>query len=301
MSLLWLRPARVRGGVLVQRASADLAVHPDYQQLGILKVMRDFKDEAFRGVFDFYIGGFSKHPAIVRGRVGRTDRHPIGNRIQVRERPLTLRAALSRFGPRAGRSMRNTSGSLRLAAQSMLGLARGRGAPAERTAWAVHQVESFDERIDRLWEEASRSFGFIPERNADFLNWRYCDPRAGRFTALLAEGGGRALGYAVLQVSHGRGYLADLLVLPERLDVLDSLLAEATGYFEEAGVPIVVAWSPTRHSYNSVLHRHGFLVRPTRTRKFAYVTLHRRMEEALSFLQDPQARLHFTAGDVDVI
>lgn len=289
MMLLWARPAKVRDHVLVPWIGADLAVHPDYQQLGILTAMREVREQSFRGALDFQIGGLSRHPAIAHGRVGRTDRYPIGNRVQVLERPLTPAAALSRFGPGVGRLIRSVARS------------SGRAGAIERTAWTVREIDSFNERVDRLWEEASASFDFMLLRNAEFLNWRYCDRRAGRHTVLLAEEAGRVLGYAAAQVSHGRGYLSDVLVLPGRLDVLDSLLEHATRRLKEAGVAVVIAWCPTLHPYSSVLRRHGYLVRPTRTRKLAYRPLHRRAEPELLFLQDPQARLHFTAGDVDVV
>jgi hypothetical protein len=217
--------------------------------------------------------------------VGQQDRLPIGNRVQVLERPFTLAAALSRLGPQAAR-----------------GLADGAaGGAMERTSWTVREIDAFDERVDRLWEEASRPFDVILMRDAEFLNWRYCDARAGRFTRLAAEQDGRLLGYAVVQVSHGRGYLSDVLVLPDRLDVLDSLLAHATGYFKDAGVDVAIAWCPTLHPYGAVLQRQGYVVRPRRTRKFAYRPLHRRAKAELLFLQDAQTRLHFTTGDVDAV
>jgi hypothetical protein len=282
MGLVANRPARVRGRVFMHRSSVDLAVHPDFQRLGVLTSMRDVRDRAF-GADDFRIGGFSRHAAIARYREGRTDRHPIGNRVQVLERPLTMRAGLSRLG------WRGALGALR-------------GTRMRRaTSWSVREIEAFDERIDRLWEEAAPSFELILQRDADFLNWRYCDPRSGRHTAFVAEEDGRALGYAVVQLARGRGYLSDVLVLPGRLDVLESLMAHATARLKEAGAAMVIAWCPTLHEYQPVLRRQGYLVRETRTRKLAYVTLHAAMEDELLFLQDPETRVHLTAGDVDVI
>jgi hypothetical protein len=281
MGLVSNRAALARGRVVMHRASTDLAVHPDFQRLGILKSMRGVRDEAFRGD-DFRLGGFSRHEAVRRLREGRDDRHSIGNRVQVLERPLTLRAALSRLGPR---------GALML---------RPGGAPRS-TTWTVREVDAFDERVDGLWAEASAQFEFALQRDAAFLNWRYCDRRAGRYVTLLAEDAGRLLGYAVGQLSHGRGLLADALALPGRLDVLESLVAGATARLREEGAAMVVAWCPTLHPYQAALRRQRYVVRESRTRRLAYITLHHAMEDTLRFLQDARTRIHLMAGDVDVI
>ena len=302
MAVTLPRTARAREHALVEWIAVDLAVHPDYQRLGILNAIRKVREESFCGAFDFAIGGLGDHPVFKhRTWLGDTPRRLIGNRVQVRERPFTLAAALARFGPRPGRSMRDVARSIGLAWRGVLGLARGGPPVAQRTAWTVREIDSFDERVDRLWEEASPSFDFVLLRDAEFLNWRYCDARAGRFTRFAAEQDGRLLGYAVAQVSYGRGYLSDVLVRPGRLDVLDSLLAHATGRLKQAGVAVAIAWCATLHPYGPVLQRHGWLVRPTRTRDLSYRPLHRGAETKLAFLQDPQTRIHFTTGDVDVV
>jgi hypothetical protein len=254
----------VRQQVLMQWMGADLAVHPDYRQLGILNGLRDMRHEAFRNAFDFVISRSSDHVAVARSRSRHRDLRAFGNRVQVLE--ATVDAP---------------------------------GGASERTAWTVREIDAFDERVDRLWEEASASFDVMLLRDAQFLNWRYCDPRAGHYTVLMAEEAGRVLGYAAVQVSHGRGYLSDVLVLPDRMDVLDSLLAHARGRLRDAGAAVAIAWCPTLHPYRSVLEQYGFFVRP-RARELAYRPLHRRAEAELRFLQDAQTRLHFTAGDVDV-
>ena len=63
---------------------------------------------------------------------------------------------------------------------------------------SVRKVRSFDERQDKLWETVSLSYDFVVCRDAQYLNWRYADPRAGEHVIWLAEEGGQAAGYCVV-------------------------------------------------------------------------------------------------------
>ncbi len=40
------------------------------------------------------------------------------------------------------------------------------------------------------------------ERNRDYLNWRYCDPRAGGFLVTQAEENGRLVGFSAPKINH---------------------------------------------------------------------------------------------------
>ena len=100
----------------------------------------------------------------------------------------------------------------------------------------IRTAERFDARADEFFEEAAKPFDFIVTRRHDYLNWRYCDPRAGRYEVLLAEQDDTLIGYAVTRVQNDRGYLVDLLARPERLDAVDALVTEAVRQMREAGV-----------------------------------------------------------------
>lgn len=63
----------------------------------------------------------------------------------------------------------------------------------------------------------------------------------------VAEEDGRILGYAVLKRDRDLGYIADLLALPNRLDVVRSLVEDALRSFREADVAGVVCWMTSRH------------------------------------------------------
>lgn len=95
----------------------------------------------------------------------------------------------------------------------------------------VTTLHRFDDSADALWERLLPRFGFIAERTARLLNWRFVDrPGAGyRLLGLLR--GGLLEGWCVCATAlwHGfrRGYIVDMLYDPRQGDTGEVLLAAA--------------------------------------------------------------------------
>jgi hypothetical protein len=111
--------------------------------------------------------------------------------------------------------------------------------PARQSSWLVQTPAQFDDRVRAFWDEASRPFDLISTHDEEFLNWRYCDPRAGRWTVHTVEEGGKLLGYVTYRVSNNWAYVGELLALPDRLDVVGSLLEEMMRRLHQQGIPSV--------------------------------------------------------------
>jgi GNAT superfamily N-acetyltransferase len=253
-------PTKVLDRVLRLRNGFDTAVHPDYQGRGLMTAMRAFHPERFTEEVDLHIG-YGDHPAFASMRK-REDMHYFGNTVDV----LTLDPPVA-LSP----------------------------TPAP---WRIVDAPRFDERIDSFFAEAAVPFDFIVERSKEFLNWRYADPRAGSFRLRVAESGSRILGYAVLSASNGRAYIADVLALPGRLDVVSSLLDDAIDYAVREQAAALECWCPAHHPYRSVLAGRGF--RHKRRLKPVYLAL--RLPAAdLDFLADRKAAIHFQLGDTDLV
>ena len=256
--LLIARWVQVGGQLLLSRIGTDMVVHPDYRKRGILAKMWALREEA-RHRFDLNLGQ-GGHAA--SRRLGRdTGRTEFGNATDI----LVHRA--SDAPPPAG------------------------------AAWTIAGARTFDERIDGFFEEASRPYRFITVRNLEYLTWRY-DLRAGDYSIRLAEDAGRILGYTVLATSHGAGAIADLLVLPERLDVAASLVADAIGQFGRSGISEVSCAVPTHHPYRDVLEQLGF---DAKRRTIPLNYRHAAGDDALAFIGDPLASIHVTLGDTDLV
>ena len=171
---------------------------------------------------------------------------------------------------------------------------------AQRTndSFKITYAGSFDERTEGFWQEASRPFEFIARPSRDDLNWRYCDGRGGIGALLLAEEASELLGFVVLRVSRATGYIAYLLALPDRLDVVRGLASAALSRLRDSSVAAAVCALPRRHPYRSVLAEQGF------TRKGHAIPLTCRPNAPdidLSFLQEPKAAVHLMLGDTDLV
>jgi hypothetical protein len=114
-----------------------------------------------------------------------------------------------------------------------------------------------------------------------------------------AEQQGRILGYSALKISHQNAYIADLLALPGRLDVVRSLIEDALRSFRQGRVERVTCWMIARHPYNHILRRYGF-IDSRRDVGFVYKAVNLRPED-LDFLDEATARVHLTHGDSDWI
>ena len=123
---------------------------------------------------------------------------------------------------------------------------------------AVRQAECFDARFDRLWEQASASFGMLAVRDRRFLNWRYRERPGARYTVLTLERADNLLGYAVLASRGGEvrtGFVADLLCLPGE-GLAEPLLAASILHFLEQGLDLAECWSLPGGRYEEPIRRY---------------------------------------------
>jgi hypothetical protein len=234
----------------------DQCVHPDYQGRGVIRSLRGFAWPTFGRLFDMRIGMTGQKALDTLRR--REGSRPIGNAVDV------LLATTSQAPRKACRSV-------------------------ERP------VSSLNHRFEDLATESAGDFSFIVRRDPHYLAWRY-DARGGPFMFRTIEEAGSLLGYTVTRASHGRGYIADLLARPGRLDVVDDLVADVLTSLRAVRVDQVECWLPAHHPYRGVMARHGFAKKralPLTYGSFGHVDL--------TFMDCPNAAIHFTAGDLDLV
>jgi hypothetical protein len=254
----------VDGRPLQATTAWDVAVHPDFRGAGVMMQLQHFGRSTYRDGVDFNFGYEAPHPAMVRGR------EKIGQWQVMTHRIDVLTADLERMpasGPTGG--------------------------------VAVEEVERVDERFDALCAEAMQPFRLVALREQRYFRWRYFDRRGGDFTVLAAREGRDVTGFAALRVSNGRGYLADVLALPGRTDVVGQLVREGARRLRALGVSSAVCWVPQLHPYREVVVAAGFS-RVKRTMAFTYEVL-QAPEGALAFLAEPDAQMHVMIGDTDLV
>lgn len=255
---------KIGGRVLRGWKGADSATLPDFRSAGVMTRMREYAKSRPR-LFEIYFGVRSGHEHIQRLR-----RLNLGVGFHT-EAGLLVCAG----GPEAARPPPSAGGKL-------VPLAR------------------FDARTDEFWREASTPFAAMPSRDSEYLNWRYCDPRAGAFELKAMEHEGRILGWVVFRTSYGKGYIADLLALPGRLDVAAALLADAAAALRRGGVAEVQCWCTANHPYRALLNDAGFSQK-RRTVAITFQTTRPGVESLIAPLQAPGALVHFMLGDSDLI
>lgn len=263
--LEWAFDTKLNDRIITMRESVDRAVLPEYQRNYAMSAMRVYAQELRDKSFDMYMGYRSGTPGLRNLRRYRVPSARFSRTIDV----LVCDPELL--------------------------------PPAEEgtTSWTISAVDSFDERADTLWSKAQSQFLFAIVRSSAHLNWRYADPRAGDYVILAAEQDGRWLGYVVLRLTDDAGYVADLLALPGRNDVVESLLSAAIERFRAGGQRRVECWSDAHSVYRWAQDRAGFN-KLRRTIGIGYRPTGVSPEEA-AFLGDPTASILFTAGDTDLV
>jgi hypothetical protein len=265
--LAFVQHLAVKGSIALSRQGVDVAVHPGYHGRGIGSQMQAFGDGELRKTFDLNMG---------------TTGNPLMSRLDMK---LGYRPVLNQ--------LRIFSRDLDGPDETLVGDA------AESADWAIGEVSTFDRSIDSFCKEAVEPFEFAVLKTSEYLNWRYCDPRAGMFAVRVASGADRALGVAVLRISGERGFIADLLALPGRLDIAGALISDACRCLAVAGASRVAFCCPVYHPYRTVLKDLGF-IESARTIPFAYRPM-RMSETELAFLGDADAAVHIMFGDFDIV
>lgn len=163
--------------------------------------------------------------------------------------------------------------------------------------WSIETVDQFGPEADVFWADAATQFDFVQVRDRRYLNWRYCDRRAGRFEVRVAKSGGRMLGFAAIRADEREAVLADLLALPERVDVAEALLDDAIAAARRAGSPTMRLWLQQTHPYAKAVRRRGFFDTDQRMRMRS--TRLRDDAPELPFPDGPHGRVHAMIGDSD--
>jgi GNAT superfamily N-acetyltransferase len=170
----------------------------------------------------------------------------------------------------------------------------------------IRRIMEFDERIEEFWAEIKDHYTFIVKRNREYLNWRYCDHRGGKYHIEIAEAKERILGYIILRKKEGNknslsansvGYIVDLFVLPEHPEIIEALLAQAVRIFDEESTILVQSLVIIGHSNEKIFKRQGFL----NSRIGVYINYKSEdIEISSKDLKSPE-RLNMQYGDTDWI
>jgi len=237
---------------------SDLAVDPDYRRMGIWSSMNELRGEKGEELGVEISYWMSSNPIVIRKYLDLRPSfpHPISNLVRIKDIDLHLekmpmeRDWLTKIGFSTVKRLNELGNLFRESFSSELG--------------DVETVTFFGEEFDEFWDKISDDYGMIVMRNREYVNWRYCDPRAGNFKIKKVEEDGAILGYSVLKINKGQsdypmGFIIDFLALPSRHDAANALIADAVSNFDRNDVNIINVLMVKGHPYKELLNRHGFI------------------------------------------
>ncbi len=168
------------------------------------------------------------------------------------------------------------------------------------TGYNLEHITGFDHRIDIFWNKIKKHYNFIIERDRRYLNYRYCDPRSGKYVIFGLFEKHEMIGYIVLGekgVGDKVGKILDLITLPSREDAIDYLIQTAFEFYSEKSIYKVNCWAIEGHPLRKSLLKHGFVSLKT---DIPHIFFTRDAEQELMDVKNSSPeKLHFTIGDID--
>jgi GNAT superfamily N-acetyltransferase len=174
--------------------------------------------------------------------------------------------------------------------------------PVSPSNLEIREIDKFDRSIDFFWEKSKEFYCFVFEKSREYLNWRYCDPRAGFFQALVAIYDDEVIGYSVCNYGNlekKQGRIADFMVLPGQEWIQSNLLLSSLDFLKSKGMETVQAWLPNGNIFVNCFESNGFIKYDQR----ASIQISPFSEEITveKIGECPSNRVLYHIGDTDII
>ena len=297
----WHRvPCKIKFGqeIIMGSQGADVAVHPEHRGKRISSDMRDltYKLSSEQGANLFIGVNTNKLLRESSSRRGFKLLPSIFNFFKIQDMDLHTRRTESR-----GKSL------IKLGYATLSRFNRLTGSTFKKydvgSDVRYSDVEKFDAGIDVFWEAIKDHYRYISVRDKDYLNWRYCDPRGGKYFIKQAEENGEIIGYCVLRVNgyeedYPTGYIVDLMALPDKLGIVDVFIQDSISFLNSNNVNIIKSWNSANDVFSKSLIKHGFV---KHNQLFVQFNSHDSSSNLNSLKFSPSDRIIFCYGDSDSI
>ena len=283
-------------GVDLCATGVDYAVHPDYRGSGLGLLLGNHINEMLSGAGYKFTYNITGNPKLIKSMSRDHVAFPgaVLNYVKVNDIDRQLRAypMSNDWLVRAGFPLLKRVVRLR-------GLVRGRGGEK-----LVERADSFGDEADSLWGKVKDNYRFAVRRDADYLNWRYCDSRVGGYEIRKTYDGDRLIGYCVFRANRYKeeypvGYICELVTEPGRPDVAEALVKATVEWFEDADVNIVNFQGMEASPMFRVLERHGFINSQVKINVFLKPLV--RPEELNAIIGSDPRGIMVSWGDHDVL
>jgi hypothetical protein len=164
----------------------------------------------------------------------------------------------------------------------------------------IKEISNFSASINKIIEK-NKDCKFLVNNGEDYLNWRYCDYRAGEHKIFLAVENGNPLGYIIIRINryieeYPIAYIMDLLTIPEKVSIADPLLKSSLKHLDSQDINLVTCMVPKGHPYERIYNSHGFI--DSRINLHLFTNLNEKNKEHLLEGIKP-SEAHFCHGSID--
>jgi len=298
-----LHPKKIGKKIFLTRNGHDLAVHPDFRRRGIHNNMHELIKSLSIEYGVTLSPRFSLNPILIRARernkeVYKVFPHEVQEYVKINDVGLHLSKMRDvDFKKKLGIYLLKYYNKIKTFLKT---------SGINKYGFDILNIDVFDDRINLLWNDVKDHYYYITKKTKDYLNWRYCDGRGGKYLISIAEDNDRILGYIVTRINlidrtYPRGYVVDLLTLSDRLDVANALIENAINYFHNNEVNIVMYLSIQKHPYNKLFMKNEFMF--TRKKYKVFYELYSPINNGClyDFKFSPAGKTSFTYGDFDGI
>ncbi len=281
------RRVMVDGEVRICWNGADFSMHPKFRTLGpAIKLRRAAREGVDAGRVDFLYAHPNERMAVVHARVGHL---PVGRMFRY-AKPL-------RIGPylQTKVSSRFLAGILGAVGDRLVRLGARETWHRSTCEVGPRAGDRFDERYDRLFEQAAGCARVVGVRDARYLNWRYAENPLYETRVLEARDGGRLRAYLLYVVNDDTASIKDVFPPGDGAAVRD-LIAGVIREGRRLGLRSASVTTLEGNPLDRHFAEFGFRLRPESSQMFAYAPPERPWREVVT---DRQAWF-LTVGDRDV-
>jgi hypothetical protein len=277
----------------------DVGVHPDFRGQGIYNQFLPIREKLIKDNEIKLSYGLGGNPILIKHvqRAGERMSFPFIISKMVKIRDINLH---QKYFPGSGEKQRLGYHILKT-----LNYFRSARDVSDSQECTIREIKVFKDDIDTFWNKLNDRYGFIMIRNKEYLNWRYCDIRAGEYIVKVAKSGKEIIGYSVFKISkvnpdYPIGYIVDLLTLPGRIDVVSSLISDGVDYFIHNDVNCIMTNVVKNSMIESILYNEGFITNLSNPLFITYRSYYRNNETNI-LSKYKSNEIHYSYGDYDGI
>ena len=163
-------------------------------------------------------------------------------------------------------------------------------------------VDSFDERFEKFWDEVAEEYNYFLLRDRDFMNWRFTQNPIEKYQIKVASSGGEIIGYAVLEIEDFGGYtvgsIYDLLPARGHNEAVFPIFSEVVKYFDSLNIDCISLTTMQGHPLQKIAASLGFVNAPYASE--AYVRFWGYNDYFYDKMRDLKAeKIYFSYSDYD--